>query len=576
MRIRHIEIRNFRGIKDLSWYVKGDFNCIIGPGDTCKTTILTALDYALSPRTALSFDDSDFFNQDVDQDIVIQVTLVGWDETQPDIRKFFQERAFAQYKCGLDETGPVPEPQSEDRVAVSVSLRVDKTLEPKWSVVKGRDEREDQDRRVIYAADRAVLGLSRLDLLADFHFTWGRNTILTRLSADNPGNLSAVLSELARDMRQSDITSHQGIVECQTIADFIKKELSDAGILLTALSPKIDIQRQSMGAGALSLHEGNVPIRNKGSGSKRLIAAAMQMKLHGGKNIALIDEIEIGLEPHRIRGLIHRLKGAGQQIFTTTHSPVVIRELSAPDDELYVCRRDLGGTVSLGSLAIVPDIQGPVRTNAEAFLGSKIVACEGLTEIGCLRAYDIYRFDRKSTPVWTLGTSYFNCSSGSRITPVCLQLVKLGYRTAALCDNDAPDQVSNKDVESLRALGVHVCQWDTGNSTESQLLHDLPWQHISGLLETITANHDTLELATIIDRITKEPRAAALSLGADPARWPASPVLRQVIGDLTHEGGWIKRIDYAAKAFRFALPLLPNNTVLKARLDALWNWIQNE
>jgi len=62
LRIRHIEIRNFREINALSWHVKGDFNCIIGAGDACKATILTALDYALSPRTALSLDDSDFFN----------------------------------------------------------------------------------------------------------------------------------------------------------------------------------------------------------------------------------------------------------------------------------------------------------------------------------------------------------------------------------------------------------------------------------------------------------------------------------------------------------------------------------
>ena len=81
MRIRHIEIRNFRGVKSLSWRIKGDFNCIIGVGDACKTTILTALDYALSPRTSLTFDDSDFFNQDVDQQIIIQVTLADWDET---------------------------------------------------------------------------------------------------------------------------------------------------------------------------------------------------------------------------------------------------------------------------------------------------------------------------------------------------------------------------------------------------------------------------------------------------------------------------------------------------------------
>ncbi len=65
MRIKHVEIRNFRGIKSLCWTVKKDFNCIIGPGDTCKTTILSALDYALSLRSGMFFNDSDFFNQDV-------------------------------------------------------------------------------------------------------------------------------------------------------------------------------------------------------------------------------------------------------------------------------------------------------------------------------------------------------------------------------------------------------------------------------------------------------------------------------------------------------------------------------
>lgn len=574
MRIQHIEIRNFRGIKSLSWRVKGDFNCIIGPGDTCKTTILTALDYALSPRTAVLFDDSDFFNQDVNQEIVIQVTLGDWDETQPDIRSFFQESKFAQYKCGLADTGPLPEPQPEGIVSISVSLRVDKSLEPKWSVVKGRDEEGDQDRKPIYATDRAVLGLSRLDIFSDVHFTWGRNTILTRLSTDNQGNLGTVLFALAREMRQSDISHQQSIVECQTVADTIKQEAQNAGVKLAALSPRIDIQRQSMSAGAVSLHEDSVPLRNKGSGSKKLIATAMQMKLHRGKNISLIDEIEVGLEPHRIRGLIYKLKTSRQQIFTTTHSPVVLRELSVADDELYVCKRDAAGIVVLEGLGTIPDIQGPVRANAEAFLGSKIVACEGPTEIGCLRAYDIYRFDQNNPPVWSLATSYFNCGGAGKIKSVCPQLIRLGYQTAVLCDNDAPDQLGSHDVEHLRAVGAHICQWNNGYSTERQLFADMPWQHVSALLTTISESHDTLELATIIDCIRNEPRVAALNLAADPTAWPESQELRQVIGNLAHSGGWIKRIDYAEKAFRFTLPVLPSASTFKSRLSALWNWIQ--
>ena len=106
--------------------------------------------------------------------------------------------------------------------------------------------------------------MSRLDTYSDYHFTWGRNTILTRLSADNEGNLGAVLSGLAREMRQGDISCHESIAEYQGVADTVKQESSDAGVKLTALSPKIDIQRQSMTVGALSLHEDNVPVRNKG------------------------------------------------------------------------------------------------------------------------------------------------------------------------------------------------------------------------------------------------------------------------------------------------------------------------
>ena len=574
MKIRHVVIRNFRGIKFLEWRVKGDFNCIIGPGDTCKTTILTALDYALSPRTSLSFDDSDFFNQDIEQSILIQVSLTTWDEGLPEIRRFFQESKFAQYKCGLDDTGPVSEPG--DQVAISISLRVDESLEPKWSVVRGLDESEEQDRKPIWAADRAVLGISRVDVYSDFHFTWGHNTILTRLSAANNGNPNAVLSELAREMRQSDISEHQSVGECQAVADTVKTESEIAGVKLAALSPKIDLQKRSVTAGALSLHEDNVPLRNKGSGTKKLIAAAMQMKLHDGKNVSLIDEIEMGLEPHRIRGLIFRLKNSQQQIFTTTHSPVVIRELSVADNELYVCKRDGDGKVGLDSLGIVPEIQGPVRTNAEAFLSSRIVACEGLTEIGCLRAYDVYRLEENSPPVWSLATAYFNCCGSSMIKPVCPKLVDLGYRVAVLCDNDRPEHLSVHDAEDLRNKGVHVCQWETGNSTEHQLFHDLPWQHVPDFLATISQNHDTLQFATIIDSIRTAPDVVQQELAADAVDWPDSVTLRQTIGDLAHRGSWIKRINYAEGAFGFALPLLADDSVIKVRLNALWHWIQNE
>jgi putative ATP-dependent endonuclease of OLD family len=323
LRIRYLEIRNFRGIKSLTWAITGDLSCIIGSGDACKTTILTALDFALSPRTALAFDDADFFNQVVDDDIVIQVTLAEWDPALPHIKGFFQESTFARYQCGLGEDGPAPEPDGAP--AFSISLRVDKSLEPKWFAVKGRDEGDGVERKPIYAAERSLIGLSRLDFFSDANFTWGRNTILTRLSEGSKGGLTGVVSELAREMRQSDISGHQSIAQCKAVADGVRVEARKTGVNLAELTPRIDVQRQTIGAGVISLHEGQVPLRNKGSGSKRLVGAAMQMKLHNGKNIAVIDEIELGLEPHRIRGLLFKLKSSQQQVFATTHSPAVIR-----------------------------------------------------------------------------------------------------------------------------------------------------------------------------------------------------------------------------------------------------------
>jgi hypothetical protein len=62
----------------------------------------------------------------------------------------------------------------------------------------------------------------------------------------------------------------------------------------------------------------------------------------------------------------------------------------------------------------------------------------------------------------------------------------------------------------------------------------------------------------------------------DPAEWPESQALRQVMGDSADSRSWIKRMDYAQKAFEFAFPFLPDTSTLKSRLDALWDWIQNE
>ena len=75
MNIKHLNIRHFRGIDRLDWEVAGRLVCLIGPGDSTKSTILEAIELALTSRRSVSFDDADFYGADTDNSILIKATV---------------------------------------------------------------------------------------------------------------------------------------------------------------------------------------------------------------------------------------------------------------------------------------------------------------------------------------------------------------------------------------------------------------------------------------------------------------------------------------------------------------------
>ncbi|MDQ7976109.1 ATP-binding protein [Paraburkholderia sp. SARCC-3016] len=54
-RIRKIEILNFRGIQRMDWCPAPGINCLIGPGDSGKSTVLDAVDLCLGARRNVQF-----------------------------------------------------------------------------------------------------------------------------------------------------------------------------------------------------------------------------------------------------------------------------------------------------------------------------------------------------------------------------------------------------------------------------------------------------------------------------------------------------------------------------------------
>ena len=80
-RIRFIDIRNFRCLRAFAWRPTEGLNCLIGPGDVAKSSVLNAIDLCLGARRNLSFSDADFYGLDVTEPISVSITIGELDDS---------------------------------------------------------------------------------------------------------------------------------------------------------------------------------------------------------------------------------------------------------------------------------------------------------------------------------------------------------------------------------------------------------------------------------------------------------------------------------------------------------------
>lgn len=94
VRVCKVEIQNFRSIRLLTWQPSPWLNCLIGPGDCGKTTILDAIDLCLGARRKVSFSDTDFLGLDVTQLISITLTLGSLSDSLKAMETYGNSRSF--------------------------------------------------------------------------------------------------------------------------------------------------------------------------------------------------------------------------------------------------------------------------------------------------------------------------------------------------------------------------------------------------------------------------------------------------------------------------------------------------
>lgn len=463
MRIHEISIENFRGIKSFKWRPSSSFASLIGPGDSGKSTVLDALALIFSPRWGHTITDNDFYTSDTSaydsvDEIIIQVTVV--DPPQ----ELLRIDSFMAYTRGVDpESGAIVDEPDSESPALTVELRVDRSLEPVWQVIADRQATPAPLR----SSHRASFGVTRIGGDARADLRWSRTSGLLRMTnEDDQKPVGQKLVEAARAAKQATASSFNELNDVTSqvtaLARLLRAIHGDSPLTAALNADALQIKE-----GSVSLHQNGVPLERYGLGSRRLTSIAVQLVNAAHARVLLIDEIESGLEPHRIRHLLVELKKSLNespsliQVFATTHSPVVLRELQST--ELAVIRRNEHGITE----AKIPgkEMQGVLRKNAEAFLSPAVLVCEGITEQGFTRG--VLNHAERTESEFFAEVATADAGGEKKVTEYANAFAQLGYKTGAFYDHDTDHDFS--------AMVPRVTQirCDEGLSLEKQIANSL-------------------------------------------------------------------------------------------------------
>jgi putative ATP-dependent endonuclease of the OLD family len=132
--IRKLEVRNFRSIRLLTWFPTTGVNCLVGPGDSGKSTILDAIDLCIGARRTIQFTDADFTDLKVDEPIEITITLGALSDRLKSLDAYgLFLRGFNAANGEIED-----EPEAGLETVLCLRLTVEADLEPVWTLVSDR------------------------------------------------------------------------------------------------------------------------------------------------------------------------------------------------------------------------------------------------------------------------------------------------------------------------------------------------------------------------------------------------------------------------------------------------------
>lgn len=573
MQIRQLKIKNFRGIASLCWAPTHAFCCLIGAGDSGKSTVLDAIEATLSSRW-FSFSESDFLACDTANTIQIEVT-VG--ELSKSLKS---DERFGLYVRGWTTAGELrDEPEDGDEPVLTVRLSVDATVEPVWDLVCDRID----SPRIISNRDRALFGLVRLAGEDARHLAWGQGSVLSRLTGDS-SEAAACLADAYRAARDS--AQLETIEALATAAETAERHAKNLGAYVDgSYNPGLELGRSGLSSGSIALHDDGVPLRLAGLGTRRLATLGIQKSAIAEGAVVLIDEIEHGLEPHRIIGAVSQLKSdldiadlVGNpvgQILVTTHSEVALGEVGGAG--LYVTRTSRPYRVTTLRSPGVPDgINALLRHTPRAMFARRILLCEGMTELGMLQGIrEKWPPRHNGKPIEQLGAAIAD-GNGHQAASLALTLAALGYVVAVFRDSDIP--LAQDDIDALAAAGVKVFEYGANLNTENAVFSVAPDATVQALLAYARSSHND---DYVNDNLaTKIPGLNRVNAQQDFSEWAAGSAktgeeLRAIIAEVASRKKWFKdrRVGRGLTPYVWRLVAANTKSPLAVTISAVENWL---
>jgi putative ATP-dependent endonuclease of OLD family len=517
--IRQLRIQNFRGFVNVVWHPHAGINCLIGPGDSGKSTVLDAIALLLAPRRP-SVTEYDYRGRRAEDGFLIEAVL-------GDVRDLL---AALGTPCvqGWRGGAVVPIPEGDDEPVLVVRVVGTEDIEVDHQIVRADDSTE-----MFRNASRAALGLIRVDTStrAAAELRLVRGSLLSQRVGQ-----ASVRNELAAQLAA--LSEHLDLPEDTAAAVAAIADAFQAVGLTRDVALGLLAEASGSIIGMLALHaawnEGVwLPFSSSGAGSRQTALFALASALPGDDRTIVVDEPETGLEPYRQRDRVARLRdlvtGHGQ-VFMTTHAPAVVASLRA--GELWrIAGHQAPIDVSPPALAAL------IKNDGEALLSRLPLICEGETEQGILDVVlpALAQAGGHASP-WGGGVHLVDGGGNSSAVRLAMDLCAMDIDCGLLVDDEITDRGRRAQVlADARCAGV---AWDNGENLEAVVAREVPLNRLDDLVaaSALLGARLNTRLEDLGEALGHRQRLTA----ADQVQQHSETAVRQALSRAMHECGWFK------------------------------------